>query len=233
MKFTHLLRYGLAAGAAAGLGAALVMYLVVEPVIRRSLAVEEARDHAEGVHPMELVSRTTQVAAGLLTTVVVGMLFGLVFTVVFAKVRHRLPAGSEQGRAVQLAALGFTVFVLVPALRIPANPPAVGDPSTITRRTLVWLLTVLLSVLATGMLFALDRRLAALSSPVRRLVLVAAGVSCFVALMLLVPGSPDPIPADVPAGVIWDFRVASLAQLLTLWGVLGLGFGLLAERSRT
>lgn len=229
MRITHLLRYGLAAGAAAGLSAALVMYLVVEPVIRRALAIEDARPHA---HDEELVSRTAQVAVGLLTTVVVGMLFGVVFTVVFAKVRHRLTAASEQGRSVQLALMGFAAFVLMPALRIPANPPAVGDPATVTRRTLVYLLTVLLSLLAAGALFALDQRLRAtsLDPGVRRCLVAAAGVAGLVLLMLVVPGNPDRIPSDVPAGLIWDFRLASLAQLAAMWGVLGLGFGALAGR---
>ena len=231
MRITHLLRYGLAAGAAAGLSAALVMYLVVEPVIRRALVVEESRPET-GHHHEELVSRTAQVGVGLLTTVVVGMLFGLVFAVVFAQVRHRLPAATEQGRAVLLAALGFGVFVLAPAVRIPANPPAVGDPSTVDRRTLLYLLTVLLAVLLAGALFALDRWLArtALDPGVRRILVVLAGVAGAALLLVLVPGSPDRIPADVPAGLVWDFRLASLAQLAAQWGVLGLVLGALAER---
>ncbi|MGZ4438243.1 MAG: CbtA family protein [Nocardioides sp.] len=234
MRITHLLRYGLAAGAAAGLAAALVMWLVVEPVIRRALVVEHTRDARSGRTPDELVSRTAQVAVGLGTTAVVGMLFGLVFTVVFARVRHRLPAATEQGRAVLLAAIGFAVFVLMPAIRIPANPPAVGDPATVTRRTLVYLLTVLLSLLLAGALFALDTRLqsTALDPVVRRCLVAAAGVAGVVVLLLVVPGNPDRIPSDVPAGLVWDFRLASLAQLGVQWGVLGLGFGALVGHRR-
>jgi predicted cobalt transporter CbtA len=232
VRITHLLRYGLAAGAAAGLSAALVMYLLVEPVIRRALVVAEARPET-GHHHEELVSRTGQVAVGMLTTAVVGMLFGLVFTVVFAKVRHRLAAATEQGRAVLLAVVGFAVFVLAPAVRIPANPPAVGDPTTVDRRALIYLLTVLLAVLLAGALFALDRRLAAtaLDPGVRRCLVALAGVAGVVVLLLVVPASPDRVPGDVPAALIWNFRLASLAQLATQWGVLGLVFGALAERS--
>jgi predicted cobalt transporter CbtA len=34
----------------------------------------------------------------------------------------------------------------------------------------------------------------------------------------------------VPAALLWDFRLASLAQLATMWLTLGLVFGLLLER---
>jgi predicted cobalt transporter CbtA len=57
---------------------------------------------------------------------------------------------------------------------------------------------------------------------------VAVGLAA-VALWLL-PGTPDTIPADVPAALIWDFRVASLVQLATMWAVLGTVFGLLSVR---
>jgi predicted cobalt transporter CbtA len=49
--------------------------------------------------------------------------------------------------------------------------------------------------------------------------------------MAFVPGTPDQVPADVPADLVWDFRLASLAQLAALWLTLGLTFGLLLERA--
>ena len=39
------------------------------------------------------------------------------------------------------------------------------------------------------------------------------------------------VPADFPAVVLWRFRVASLGTQVILWGVIGLLFGVLAERS--
>jgi predicted cobalt transporter CbtA len=35
----------------------------------------------------------------------------------------------------------------------------------------------------------------------------------------------------VPASLLWDFRLASLAQLTVMWLTLGLVFGLLMERA--
>jgi predicted cobalt transporter CbtA len=50
------------------------------------------------------------------------------------------------------------------------------------------------------------------------------------AVLILVPGSPDTIAADVPASVVWNFRLASLGQLAVLWTAMGLAGGLLLDR---
>lgn len=230
VRFAHLLRHGVLSGAVAGLSAALVLWLVVEPVVRRALAVEEARDQHGHAHE-ELVSRGQQVLGGLLTAAVVGVLFGVVFAVVFARTRHRLPGRSEQGRALVLAAMGFAVVVLLPAVTVPANPPAVGDPATVARRTLLYVLTILVGLLVVGLLLEVDRRLGerVRRPAVRRTLVVLLAAAAVVVVLAAMP-APDPIPADVPADLVWDFRLASLAQLAVMWGVLGLGFGLLVDR---
>jgi predicted cobalt transporter CbtA len=238
MGLAGLLRRGLAAGAAAGLAAAVVLYLFVEPVIRRALVIEEARgveatdghSHAHAADEAEpLVSRTMQVVGGMGTAVVVGCLFGLAFAVVFARTRHRLYAASEHGRAVTLAALAFLVFALMPALEIPSNPPAVGDPDTVTRRTLIYVLTILVALALVLAVFVLDQVLAdrALSGATRSTLGVLAFVAGAIAMFALLPGTPDQVPHDVPAALIWEFRLASLGQLAAMWATLGLVFGLL------
>ena len=42
--------------------------------------------------------------------------------------------------------------------------------------------------------------------------------------------APDTIAADVPAAVVWNFRLASLGQLAVLWAGLGLVSGWLLDR---
>ena len=236
MPFTQLLRHGVVAGAAAGTAAALVMWLLVEPVIRRALVVEEARGggHDQGHAEEPLVSRTAQVFGGAVTAILVGILFGVVFAVVFARIRHRLLGSTDFGRALVLAASGFAVFTLLPALKIPANPPAVGDPATVTERTLLYVLTILLALLVVGAVVAVDKLLRGkgLTVPVRGALITVVAIAGAVAVLVLVPGSPDAIPGDVPASLIWEFRLASLAQLGTMWLGLGVVFGILVE-SRT
>lgn len=237
LAFTRLLRHGVVAGAAAGTAAALVLWLLVEPVIRKALVIEEARGggHEQGHAEEPLVSRTLQVFGGAVTSALVGILFGVVFAVVFARIRHRLPGSTDFGRALVLAATGFAVFTLMPALKIPANPPAVGDPATVTERTLLYVLTILLALLVIGGVVAADRALRSRSAPlrVRGTVNIVVAVAGAVAILLLVPGSPDAVPGDVPASVIWDFRLTSLAQLGTMWLGLGVVFGMLVESHTT
>lgn len=233
MRFAQLLWRGAAAGLAAGLASACLVWLLVEPVIRRALAIEEARatrPHGHAEHP--LVSRDLQVLAGAVTVVVVGALFGVVFAVVFAKVRHRLPGGSDFTRAAGLTVLAFFVFTLVPALKIPANPPAVGDPATVTERTLIYVLSILLSLGLVVVVATLDRYLHGVGAQdsTRYTLNTCAAAAGVVAILMLAPSSPDAVPGDVPASLIWDFRLASLAQLAAMWTVLGTTFGLLLDR---
>jgi predicted cobalt transporter CbtA len=231
MTLGFLLRRGLAAGAAAGVVAAGVVWLVVEPVLRRALALEEPAMAHGGHHDEPLVSRGAQVVGGLLTTAVVGVLVGVVFAVVFARVRHRLSGGTDFGRSVLLAVLGFGVFSLLPAVKYPANPPGVGNSATVTERTLLYALSILMGLLVLTVVTMVHRALGG-----RRLrpaqvvgidaVVAAAGI---VAVLALLPPTPDAIPADVPADLLWDFRLASLAQLASMWATLGLVFGLLLD----
>jgi predicted cobalt transporter CbtA len=196
----------------------------------RGVEATDGHSHAHAADEAEpLVSRTMQVVGGMGTAVVVGCLFGLAFAVVFARTRHRLYAASEHGRAVTLAALAFLVFALMPALEIPSNPPAVGDPDTVTRRTLIYVLTILVALALVLAVFVLDQVLAdrALSGATRSTLGVLAFVAGAIAMFALLPGTPDQVPHDVPAALIWEFRLASLGQLAAMWATLGLVFGLL------
>jgi predicted cobalt transporter CbtA len=242
LSFGSVLRRGVLAGASAGLAAAVVIWLVVEPVIRRALAIEGLRSlhggrsapAALGAHGGDepLVSRAAQVVGGAVTAVLVGVAVGVVFAVVFARMRERLPGGGDFGRSMVLASIGFAAVSLLPALKIPANPPAVGASGTVGQRTMLYAVVLLLGVAICLLVPVLDQRLAASGTlpSTRWAVDVVATVALVVLVLVLVPGSPDSVPADVPAALLWDFRLASLAQLATMWLTLGLVFGLLLER---
>lgn len=240
MGFLDLLRRGAAAGAAAGCAAALMMWLVVEPLLRKALVIEDARNartmsgHRMSEMEEPLVSRTGQVLGGMTTGLIVRLIFGVVFAIVFGKVRHRLPATTDYGRSLMLALLGFGVFTLAPALKIPGNPPAVGDPATVGRRTLIYVLTILIALALVLAAFELDRFLASrhLSSPVRTTLVVIAFVAVAGTVFALTPGTPNKIASDMPAKLIWDFRIAYLAQLGLMWATLGMVFGLLVTPRR-
>jgi predicted cobalt transporter CbtA len=242
MRFGDLLRRGLAAGAAAGCLAALYIWLVVEPVLERALKVEDARTAAQnaevianGGHVHDeaaIVSRSEQVFGGALTVLVVGLLFGVVFAVVFAALRHRLPGVTDVARSLWLAVIGFGVFVVAPTITIPANPPAVGDPGSVTNRTGIWALSIALAglLVLAGFVLSAQLRAKGLSDGARTAIVAAAAVVATGLAIWAVPASPDGIASDMGAQLVWDFRVVSIGMWALLFAALGVVFGLLVSR---
>src|SRR5262249_61100051 len=84
-----------------------------------------------------------------------GGVFALVFTVAYGRIGLR-PA---RGPAALLGLLGFVGLYLVPLVKYPANPPAVGQDDTIGRRTVLYLTMMLLSVAALVAAVIVRRRL--------------------------------------------------------------------------
>ncbi|WP_433273164.1 CbtA family protein [Actinosynnema sp. CS-041913] len=240
-SYRSVLLRGIGAGGIAGLLAGLVGLFVVEVPIRAALAVEEARAAAEpaptGGHDHgELFGRGTQLVGGVLAAVIVGLAVGALFATAYAGSRRWFTDRTPFSRSVSLAAAVFGAAALLPAIKYPANPPAVGDPNTVGYRTVLYL-----GVIAAGLLLVfgagyLASRLGHLSRPVRFTAVALAVVAGFAVILLAFPAPPDAIPADMPSDVLWDFRLASLAETATLWLGLGVAFGLLidpAVRSKT
>ena len=229
--YKGLLLRGVGAGAVAGLLAGLVGLLVVEAPIRAALAVEQARPAAPGANHGhgELFSRGTQVVGGVLAAVVVGVAVGALFATAYAGSRRWFTSKAPFVRAVALSAAAFGAAAVLPAVKYPANPPAVGDPDTVEYRTVLYL-----GLIAAGLLVAvgasyLASRLGHLGTPVRATAVASAVVAAVVVLLVVFPATPDAVPPDLPGSVLWEFRVASLAETATLWLGLGVVFGLLVD----
>lgn len=236
-RFGRLFGRIVLAGLFAGVLTGLFSLLVTERAIKPALDLEVSRGAAEGAHDHgeELFSRPEQLFGGFLGTVVAGVVLAVVFAAVYGLIRHRLPGRTDVARTAILAAIGFGIFAVLPALKIPANPPAVGDPETVGARTAIYGTVLLLGVISAMLVSALVSavRSQGVGDAGTAIVgTVATGV--LVALILLfVPGSPDAIAADVPAAVVWNFRLASLGQLLVLWTALGLASGAMLSRLGT
>ncbi|MGY1642706.1 CbtA family protein [Geodermatophilus sp. SYSU D00703] len=229
--FSRLVLAGLLAGALAG----VFSLLVTERAIAPALALEEARAAAGGgghEHGEELFSRGEQLVGGFLGTVLAGIVLAVVFAAVYGAVRHRLPGRTDFARVTLLAAIGFGVLALLPALKIPANPPAVGDPETVGTRTAIYGGVLLCGVVAVMLVCALVSALRSRGAgyPATVTAAVVATAVLLALLVVLVPGNPDTVAADVPAAVVWDYRLASLGQLAVLWTALGLAGGWLLDR---
>lgn len=221
-------RWGVLAGLVAGVAMAVFLLIVGEPSIRRALAIEAAQagDEAAG----EMFSRGVQVAGGALACLLYGLCLGAVFGVVYGALRQRFLAVGGFAGALRLGLLGYVAIVLVPGLKYPANPPAVGDPATIGARTAAYITLLLASILAIvaadRMWWSLTRR--GVTSESRALAVGAAWALLIGATYVLWPASPDPVTA--PATLIWHFRIASLGGALVLWMTLAGVFGWIVVR---
>ena len=228
------------AGICGGLLAALFIAVVAEQSIDAAIAIEDAAraqasalsDQVDNAEP--LVSRQVQVFGGLVAAVLYGALIGVVFGTVFTAVRHRIRAADDFRRSLLLAAAAFVAVVFVPALKYPANPPAVGDPETIGQRTWLYLTFVAASLV---LLFALGLAYTQMrerfDQPTSVVLAVIAAVVGFVALMVIWPDSPDSVAPTFPASLLWRFRMESVATLALVWSGLGLGLGWLLARLQT
>jgi len=235
------LRRGMAAGLLAGLLAGLFAFLVGEPILDRAIALEESAhvhahgggDHAHGGGGgEENFSRPTQKVGLFFATGLFGVTVGGVFGIVYAFFRERLAAGSDLKRSISLAGAIFLGAFLIPFLKYPANPPSVGDPSTIRERTAAYFTLVALSLLATLIAWISARSLEARGvGASRRRLTVGAGLVVVVGvLFFLLPAAPS--AGGFPSGTLWAFRLSSLGTQVAFWAGLGLLFGVLCERAR-
>jgi predicted cobalt transporter CbtA len=232
MTVRSLLVRGMLVGLLAAVLALGFAELFGEPQVDRAISFETREEQARGLPPEPvLVSRDVQKSAGIATAIgLYSVAFGGFFALAFAVAYGRIGRFGPRGTAALVALGGFVVLVLVPFLKYPANPPAIGNPATIDRRTALYF-----GLLATSLLLALGAlrlgrqllpRLGAWNAA-----LVAGAVYLgLIALVQLVLPVVDEVPYGFPASTLWRFRLASLGTQLVLWATLGLVFGALTER---
>lgn len=187
---------------------------------------------AEDAQP-ELVSRETQAGLGLFVAVMVySTAFGGLFALAFAFAYGRVPGAlTPQAVAALLAAMCFVAIYLVPNLKYPANPPAVGAPDTIGLRTALYFIMIAVSIAAMVGSAALKRPLAAQFGDWNANVLIAACYVIVVAAAGLLLPTVNEVPDQFPAALLWRFRIASIGSQLLMWAAIGLLFGALAQRT--
>ncbi|WP_370677089.1 CbtA family protein [Pleomorphomonas sp. PLEO] len=227
-----LLLRGMIAGVVGGLMAFLFARLYGEPLVDFAIAFEEQASHAAGeAAEPELVSRATQAGLGLLTGVIVySAALGGILSLVFALVLGRFSALGARPLAALLALAGFVAVILVPAIKYPANPPAVGSPETIVIRTQLYFIMLMVSVAVMIVAFALARQTWARLGAWNAVLLGGlAYIAVMAAVMTLLPEINE-VPETFSAVMLWRFRLASLGLQAIIWGAQGLLFGFLAER---
>lgn len=223
--------------------------ICAEPVIGRAIAFEDGRADAENAHGVhehgaELFTRGVQANAGLGFRV---LIFGLAIwapCLRFCVVASRTRVLAVRQLSLLLAPGAFGAVYLVPFVKYPPNPPAVGQADTIRARTGWYLVMVLASVAPAFAAVWLARRLDAGFGRVERKVACDGGLRCcYRRGDGAVTGrgrdeTPEPMRdasgaifyPGFPADVVNEFRLLSLATQLVLWVSIGVVFATLAGR---
>jgi predicted cobalt transporter CbtA len=241
-SFGALLGRGLLAGLIAGLLAGGFAYLAGEPSVDAAIILEEQAaplhqagepagqpDHHDEEEP--LVSRDGQRAGLFLALGLYGVAIGGMFATAYAVLRRRLRARTDTSAILGLAAGAFVGMVLVPFVKYPANPPAVGSPDTIDQRTANYLALLVIGLAAVAMAFVAHRAIRPTAPDWLRLAGAGAAFLVVVVAAYAVLPDTDEVPATFPASLLWRFRLASLGTQLLLWTALGLTFAALLDRA--
>jgi hypothetical protein len=244
----RLIARGLLAGAAGAVLAFVFARLFAEPVIGRAIAFEDGRtaaEQAQGVHEhgTEVFTRGVQANAGLgFGVLVFGVAMGALFAVLFCVMYARVGGVGPRVLSVLLATGALTAVYLVPFVKYPPNPPAVGQADTIGARTGWYLVAVVSSVVLAGAAVWLAWRLTARLGGWNAWLLAAGTYVAVIAVVfVLLPNvaeTPEPmrnasgviIYPGFPGDVLYEFRLLSLGTQLVLWATIGLVFATLAGR---
>ncbi len=230
----RLLVFGMLAGLVAGLVGFGFASVTGEPQVDAAIAIEEAAAPppvpGEPVEPEE-VSRGTQKGIGLaVATGLYGVAMGGLFAIACAVAYGRVGTSGMRSTSAVVAAVGFVVVAVIPFLKYPANPPAVGNPDTIDRRTGLYVVMVLVAVIA-ALLAAQAGRAVAARVGAWNAALAATGVfTVLVVVAAVLLPVVNEVPDSFPPELLWRFRLSSLGTQTLVWAVLGLGFGPLADR---
>ncbi|MBB5667421.1 hypothetical protein GGE68_005667 [Rhizobium leguminosarum] len=228
----NLLLRGMLAGLVAGILVFAFAHIFGEPQVDAAIAFEEASAQAAGeAAEPEIVSRATQAGLGLFTGVMAySIAVGGLFALAFAFVHGRVSSLSARGTSAVIALAAFVAIVLVPAIKYPANPPAVGNADTIGVRTELFFLMIVVSLAALIAAVTLSRRLSERFGLWNSAIIAGIAYLVFIGLVLYLLPPINEVPENFSAMVLWRFRTTTLAMHAILWATLGLAFGALAEK---
>jgi predicted cobalt transporter CbtA len=232
MKTLTFIAITLISGAIAGTILGTINIGVVEPYIDQAIDIENQNAIAAGepVDPLEynnyrMWQKGGEIAAGTILGTSIGALFG----VVFAYSRSSLPGSNNKKKALILAGIMWFVLFLIPALKYPANPPAVGDPETIYYRQSLYIAYLAISGLSALCLAFLYRKIDKVQLK-KLLVVPAVYAAVMIGAYLAMPPNPDAINA--PMDLVTGFRIASGFTMSLFWVLLGIILGAFWDKTR-
>ena len=231
----NLLVRGMIAGLIAGLLAFGFARVFGEPQVELAIAFEEkmaALESPVAPEEPEIVSRQTQAGIGLFTGVMVySVAVGGIFSLVFAGLYGRASQLGPRGLAAVLGVAAFVAIVIIPDLKYPPNPPAVGDPETIGVRTQMFFVLLVASIVGMALAFALAKNLAARMGTWNAATVSGIAYLAFVGIVMALMPEINDVPENFSAMNLYEFRLATVGLQFTIWTVISLVFGYLAERA--
>lgn len=225
----------LLSGAIAGTILGVLNQALVEPYIDRAIFIEtqNAIKKGEVIYPVELQNyrlwqKVGEIAAGTILGISLGALFGIVFVYSRSSLLL-LHSDSNIKKALILAGIMWFVLFLIPALKYPANPPAVGDPDTIYYRQSLYIGLLAISGFSALGLALLYRMLGNRTNNKNRIIVVPViYAAIIVGAFIVLPSNPDKITA--PTDLVQGFRIASAFTMTIFWGLLGITLGAFWDR---
>ena len=231
MKTLAFIALTLFSGAIAGATLGIVNQGIVEPFVAQAIDIENQNAIASGelFNPNEYAAyriwqRGGEIAAGT----VLGLSIGALFGIVFAYARDSLPGSNNKKKALLLAGVMWLVLFMVPAFKYPANPPAVGDPETISYRQSIYVAFLAISGFAALGLAVIYRKLGPMQA--KKAVIPAAYAAIMAVAFVAMPPNPDEITA--PMDLVVTFRIASAFTMSMFWALLGILLGAFWDRLR-
>jgi len=226
MKSLTFILISLLSGVIAGVILAGVNYFVVEPYIDRAIEIEVDNSVASGevVDFDELNSyRVWQKEGTFAAGALLGLTYGAILGIVYALSRKYLPSSDDRKKALILAAVMCLSLYIIPFIKYPANPPAVGDPETIGLRDSLYsgyqLASGIIALSVSILIYKLQRiSYIKYIIPIFYLGLVASIYAVF-------PANPDDITA--PMDLVNAFRTVTFSTMVMFYLVLGAIFGIM------
>lgn len=229
MKTLTFIAVVLISGAIAGTVLGAVNQIIVEPYIERAIALElqNAEQSGEIINPIEFAAyRIWQKGGEIAAGTILGMSLGSLFGIVFAYGRPSVPGSNNVKKALIIAGIMWFTLFLMPALKYPANPPAVGDPDTIQYRQSIYLAFLAISGFSALGLALLYRKMGAAQA--KKVIVPATYAAIMAVAFVAMPPNPDAINA--PMDLVASFRIASAFTMSVFWGLLGVTLGAFWDR---
>jgi hypothetical protein len=226
MKSLTFIFVSLLSGVIAGVILAGVNYFVAEPFIDQAIGIEVDNSIASGevVDFDELSSyRVWQKEGTFAAGAFLGLTYGAILGIVYVISRKYLPSSDDRKKALILAAIMCLSLYVVPFIKYPANPPAVGDPETIGLRDSLYTSYQLASGLIALGVSILMYRLRRISYI--KYIIPVIYVGLVASIYAIFPANPDEITA--PMDLVNAFRAVTFGTMVMFYLVLGAVFGIM------